>query len=209
MCHAVTSNDDDDRTIVTSNRTYDRTIVPVSTPRPRPLAAAAHHLFGLPSHEKINAITLDAQQAIADTGATSIFIMEGVDVENKRVATHPITISLPDGRKVKSTHECDFIIPGLPTPLLEHVVPGLAVASLVGIHPLCKAGCRVIFDDEKCDVVYNGDVILRGYKDPSTDLWTLYLLKRNRCGLTAANHSNGPSRHSLQRKLPASTKAWT
>ncbi len=174
MCHAVSLNvDDDDRTIVTSNRKNDRTVVPVTTPRPHPLAAAAHHMFGIPSHEKINAITIDAQQAIADTGATSIFIMEGVEVDNKRVASHPITISLPDGRKVKSTHVCDFIVPGLPTPLIGHVVPGLAVASLVGIRPLCKAGCKVIFDDEKCDVVYNDDVILRGYKDPSTDLWTL------------------------------------
>mgnify|MGYP006204437665 FL=1 len=38
---------------------------------------------------------------------------------------------------------------------------------------LCKAGCKVVFDDDKCDVFYQGKLILRGYKDPSTDLWTL------------------------------------
>ncbi len=124
----------------------------------------------MPTQEALNAITIDAQQAIADTGATSIFIMDGVDVDNKRVASNPITINLPDGRKVISTHKCDIIIPGLPTRLVGHVVPGLAVASLVGIRPLCKAGCKVIFDDEKCDVVFNGKVILQGLKDPSTDL---------------------------------------
>ena len=171
MCHAITvPDDDDDRTIVTSNCS---TAVPVTTPRPHPLKAAAHHLFGMPSHEVLNAITIDVQHAIADTGATSIFIMDGVDVENKRIATNPITINLPDGRQVKSTHICDFIIPGLPKPILGHIVPGLAVASLVGIRPLCKAGCKVAFDDKKCEVIYNGDVILRGFKDPSTDLWTL------------------------------------
>jgi hypothetical protein len=31
----------------------------------------------------------------------------------------------------------------------------------------------VTFDNEKCEVIYNEDVILRGFKDPSTDLWTL------------------------------------
>ena len=171
MCHAVSvPDDDDDRTIVTSNCSNN---VPVLTPRPHPMAAAAHHLFGMPSHEALNAITIEVQQAIADTGATSIFIMDGVDVDNKRVATNPITINLPDGRKVKSTHICDFIIPGLPKPILGHIVPGLAVASLVGIRPLCKAGCKVVFDNDKCDVIYNDEVILRGFKDPSTDLWTL------------------------------------
>ena len=174
MCHAVTADtDDDERTVVTSNRHRDRSIVPVTMPRPHSFVAAAHHLFGTPSHESLNAITIDAQQAIADTGATSIFIMDGVDVDNKRVATNPITINLPDGRQVKSSHVCDFIIPGLPSRLVGHVVPGLAVASLVGIRPLCKAGCKVVFDDETCDVIFNGNVILRGLKDPSTDLWTL------------------------------------
>ncbi len=38
---------------------------------------------------------------------------------------------------------------------------------------LCKAGCKVVFDDDKCDVLYQGKLILCGYKDPSTDLWTL------------------------------------
>ena len=103
MCHSVTSySDDDDRTIVTSNCERDRHIVPITTPRPHPLAAAAHHLFGMPTQESLNAITIDTQQAIADTGATSIFIMDGVDVDNKRVASNPITINLPDGRQVKS-----------------------------------------------------------------------------------------------------------
>jgi hypothetical protein len=55
---------------------------------------------------------------------------------------------------------------------MGHTVPDLALASLVGIRPLCKVGCQVIFDN-KCDVEFDGNVILRGYKDPSTDLWTL------------------------------------
>jgi hypothetical protein len=173
MCSVVHSNsDDDDRTVITSNCSRT-TIEPLRPHRPHAFNAAAQHLFGMPTQEALNAITIDTQQAIADTGATSIFIMDGVDVDNKRVATNPITINLPDGRKVLSTHKCDFIIPGLPTKLIGHIVPGLAVASLVGIRPLCKAGCRVIFDDEKCDVVFNGKVILQGLKDPSTDLWTL------------------------------------
>jgi hypothetical protein len=39
-------------------------------------------------------------QAIADTGNTSIFIMEGANVNNKLVAVKPLTINLPDNKQV-------------------------------------------------------------------------------------------------------------
>jgi hypothetical protein len=139
--------DDDDKTIVTSNLT--RRVTSVKLPPSRPMssiAATAQDLFGNATSETLHAITIPASHAIADTGATSIFVMEGVDVENKRVAIKPLTINLPDGRKVKSTHVCDINIPGLPSMLRGHVVPHLAVPSLIGIRPLCNAGCTVTFE---------------------------------------------------------------
>jgi len=99
--------------------------------------------------------------------------MEGADVKNKRLAIKPLTINLPDGRQIKSTHIYDIDIPGLPTALTGHIVPNLAIASLFGIRVLFKAGCKVVFDDDKRDIFYQSKLILRGYKDPSTDLWTL------------------------------------
>jgi hypothetical protein len=50
------------------------------------------------------------------------------------------------------------------------------MASLLGIRVLCKAGCKVIFEDEKCQVNFKGAIILTGYKDPTSDLWTLPML---------------------------------
>jgi hypothetical protein len=99
--------------------------------------------------------------------------MDGIDVDNKQLLNKPLTINLPAGNMVQSTHRCNIVIPGLPTILMGHIVPHLAIASLIGIRLLCKARCKVIFDDMKCDVIYDGKVILRGNKDPSTDLWTL------------------------------------
>ncbi len=144
------------------------------------MAKTARKLLGNPMPQYLNAITIATNQAIADTGATSIFIMDGVEVENRRITKKPLIISLPDGRKVRLTHECDINMPGLPCTLTGHIVPTLAVASLIGIRPLCKAGCKVIFDDKKCEVVYKEKVILRGFKDASTDLWMLPIpTKRN------------------------------
>ncbi len=103
-------------------------------------------------------------------------------------------MNLPDGRKVKSTHVCNITIPGLPGTLTGHIIPAQKTALLIGIRPLCKVGCKVVFDDVKCDVVYKGRVILRGYKDPSTDLWTL--------PITIEGMRTTPSHKDLPRHCP-------
>jgi hypothetical protein len=63
----------------------------------------------------------------------------------------PLTMNLPNGEIVHSTHEWDISIPGLLMILTGHIVPGLSMASLMGIQVLCKAGCKVIFTDTKCE----------------------------------------------------------
>jgi hypothetical protein len=118
-------------------------------------------------------LTVPQSHSIADTGATSIFVMAGTPMNNIRTAADPLTINLPHGGIVTSTHLCDIVIPGLPTVLTGHIVPGLAMASLLGIRILCKAGCVVTFTDETCEVRFNKKLFLQGTKDPSTDLWTL------------------------------------
>jgi hypothetical protein len=85
--------------------------------------------------------------AVTDTGTTSIFVMKGTPMSNVRLATQPLTTHLPNGTIVKLTHICDVMVPGLPNELEGHIVPGLTVASLVGTHILCKAGCIVVFTD--------------------------------------------------------------
>jgi hypothetical protein len=146
---AYPSFDDDEVTVVVSNCT---TSVP---------------------HHQANALTIAPTHAIADTGATSIFIMAGAPANNICVACNPINISLPDGKRITSTHTCDIIIPGLPQTLVRHIIPEMKMASLLRIRILCKAGCEVIFDNEKCWVTFNGKTIMTGSKDPTSNLWTL------------------------------------
>jgi hypothetical protein len=111
--------------------------------------------------------------SVTDTGATSIFILEGTPCKNKRLAENPITISFPDATKVTLMHIHNITIPGFPFMLVGHIVPEMKMASLLGIQVLCKAGCTVIFDDKKFQVIFNDKVILTGYKDPLSNLWTL------------------------------------
>jgi hypothetical protein len=124
---------------------------------------------------------INPTHTVADTGATSLFVMEGTNCKNKRIAINPITISLPNGKKVTSTRICDVTIPGLPFTLIGHIVPKMMMASLLGICVLCKAGCQVNFDDKKCEVICKGKVILMGFKDPTSDLWTLPIFLEEMC----------------------------
>jgi hypothetical protein len=114
----------------------------------------------------------------------------------------PLSINIPNGRKMKSTHICNITIPGLPYILTGHIVPHLIVASLMGIRPLCNAGCTVTLDRDKCDVIYNGNIILQGYKDELTNLWTLLIngmsttrtaLPQSAPGVDCAPHTMRPA----------------
>jgi hypothetical protein len=112
---------------------------------PQLTVAMACSIFGQPLQKYLNAIMIALTHAIADTGADSIFIMDGVNVVNKRITNKPLTINMPDGRKVKSTHICDIMIPGLLMVLTGHVLPHLAIASLIGIQPICKYIMAMLF----------------------------------------------------------------
>jgi hypothetical protein len=87
-------DDDNDKTVIMSNHTTKRVNVPCHWPS---LALTMRALYGAPMPQYLNALTLAANQAIADTGAMPIFIMEGAPIDNKHVTWMPLTINLLDG----------------------------------------------------------------------------------------------------------------
>ena len=87
--------------------------------------------------------------AVADAGATGHFFLPGTPVTNIKVAQHPLKINLPDRYCLTSTHIYKLDIPWLPNDAKEdHIVPGLAHASLISIKIFCDAGCKVTYDDD-------------------------------------------------------------
>ena len=128
-------DNNNDKTVITPNKT-GRTITSdeqytTKSTQQSSIAATARSIFGTPMQQCLNAITIDISHAIADTGATNVFIMEGAPVNKKQKTSKPLTINLPDGTKVKSTYEWGINIPGLPQTLIGHIVPKLSIASLI------------------------------------------------------------------------------
>ncbi|KAL7503761.1 hypothetical protein ACHAXN_001695, partial [Cyclotella atomus] len=111
-------------------------------------------------------------EGVADSGATAHFLLPHVRIRNKRRATNPLNITLPDGEIIQSTHIGNLDLPGLPASATEcHVVPGLAHSSLISIKVLCDKGCYVIFTKAACKIYYKGELVLEGKRHPGTGLW--------------------------------------
>ena len=77
----------------------DVTIVTSNMPRPQAITSA----LPLPK-----ALSMPTMKAIADTGATSIFVMARTLKKNVQLATNPLSINLPNGVIICSTHVCNI-----------------------------------------------------------------------------------------------------
>ena len=108
-------------------------------------------------------------------------------------AVNPLTVTIPDGSRVQSTHDCKLAIPELPEKArIGHVVPGLASHALVSVIKLCNAGCEVTFTKIECTVKYRGRVVLTGYKCQRTGLWMIPALTPN------SMETSNPTDHTAQ-----------
>ena len=130
--------------------------------------------------------------AIFDSGATAHFLVDNAHVVNKRPALKPLTIRLPNGKHIVSTHTCNLDLPWLPHSITEaHIVPGLSHSSLISTRKFCDAGCQVTLDQHSCKIYYQGALVLTGTRDETTGLWKVPI------------HPHRPAHHGKHSKLNA------
>ena len=171
-------HDDDDTTVITSNCSHSKKQQQQCTndSEDATVATAAPSDFDSDDNSETDTkdsihLTLGADTAIADLGATAHFLLPHVNILNKRKATHPLNITLPDGDVIHSTHIGNLNLPGLNEAATEaHIVPGLAHSSLISIKQLCDNGCHVIFTKNDCKVYFKAELVLIGKRDPTTGL---------------------------------------
>ena len=116
--------------------------------------------------------------AILNSDATSYFLVIAAPTTDHQESKNPLSVKLPDGAHVISTHTCTLAILELPTKaIIAHTIPGLASHSLLSIGQLCNAGCEVGIKKISCTVRYRGQMILQGKNVAAPDYgwchWTL------------------------------------
>ena len=120
----------------------------------------------------------DIKWAILYSGATSHYIINTAPVCKEIPDVSPITVTLPDGTRASSTHECKLALPQLPAAArFGHILPSLASHSLLSVVKLCNAGCHVSFENITCKVRFRGRLLLSGSKYHRTGLWFVPLTK--------------------------------
>jgi hypothetical protein len=110
---------------------------------------------------------------IADSGSSGKYATIDLPVINSQTTTTPITIKLPNGHHVTSTHESKLNLPMLlPAARHVHIVPGLHNCSLLSIGQLCdSAGYEVLFINRYMSVLSDGQCILQDNRSAATRLW--------------------------------------
>eukprot|EP00956_Cyclotella_meneghiniana_P022201 scaffold41617_cov75-Cyclotella_meneghiniana.AAC.6 len=106
----------------------------------------------------------DTSYAILDSGASGNYLTEKAPTENKRAIHDQIRVTLPDGTTLKSSHQCSIQNKQLPPKAREaYIIPG----------------CKIQFQKDNCNIIYNNTIVMKGYKNANNGLWYVPLKNEN------------------------------
>jgi hypothetical protein len=121
------------------------------------------------------------QTAIVDSGCTGHSLLVTPPCLNKIKSRNPLTVRLPNGATMESSHSADLDIPGLNAAASKaHVFPGMAHHSLLSVGQLCDEGYIVTFQQDKVTICNSeNSKLLTGPRDDTTGLWRINLKQTN------------------------------
>ncbi len=76
-----------------------------------------------------------------------------------------ISVIQPGGTSMHTTLAMELLLQKLPpNTCMAHHLPGLD-DNLLSVAVLCNAGCKVYLHSTGCEVTFDGEIILRGWRD--------------------------------------------
>ena len=114
--------------------------------------------------------------ALLDSAANVTLLSEQASAEDALLQLPKKTIIQPAGARIFTTKTLQLLHNKLQKPAREaHCAPSI-VNNLVSVSVLCDAGCKVYFHYTGCEVTFNGETIIRGWRDLRTNMWRISLL---------------------------------
>jgi hypothetical protein len=116
-----------------------------------------------------------------DSGCTGHFLLVNALCLNKVISRTPLTVRLPNGATMESSHTAELDIPELNAAASKsHVFPGIDNHSLISVGQLCYEGYIVAFKHASV-IVCNSQKskIMSGPRDLDTGLWCINLKRNN------------------------------
>jgi hypothetical protein len=114
-----------------------------------------------------------------DSGCTGHFLLVNAPSLNKIKSQSPLTVRLPNGATMESSHTDALEIPELnKAASIAHVFPGMVNHYLLSAGKLCSKGYTVTFRNESVTICISQELqILKGSRDLDTALWRINLRK--------------------------------
>jgi hypothetical protein len=121
------------------------------------------------------------ETAIVDSGCTGHFLLVNAPCLTKVKSRTPLTVRLPNGATMESSHTAELDIPELNAAASKsHVFPGMANDSLLSVGQLCDEGYIVTFKQASVTICDSEkSQILSGPRDLNTGLWRINLKQTN------------------------------
>jgi hypothetical protein len=150
-----------------------------------------------------------------DSGCTGHFLLVTAPCLNKVKSRNPLTVRLPNGATIESSHTADLDIPELnATASKAHVFPGMEHHSLLSVGQLCDEGYIFTFQRDTVTICNSeSSKLLSGPRYDTTGLWRINLKQTNKPILDPiANNvyelrNTGALVHYLHKALFSPTKA--
>jgi hypothetical protein len=116
-----------------------------------------------------------------DSGCTGHFLLVNAPCLNKVKSKTPLTVRLPNGDTMESSHTAELDIPVLNAAAYKaHVFPGMANHSLLSVGQLYDERYTVTFKQDEVTICDSGNSqILSSPRDLNTSLWRINLRKTN------------------------------
>ena len=134
------------------------------------------------------AATNITDEPIIDSGTSGHYFQLNTDTPtfNVKPTPTPITITLPNGSYMSSTHEGNLRLPGsLPSAATKVNFFDKMSASLISIGQLCDYGCTATFDQDSVTITHGTKKYSREHATPPPD----YTMQ------TTINHAQHSSEH--------------
>jgi hypothetical protein len=126
-----------------------------------------------------------------DSGATGNFLALDAPCVSKTKTLSPLSVTLPDGKIIQSTHTAILSLPGLPPSANKaHLFPSHFKHSLISVGHLCDHGCEVAFSAPIFTIRKGGTYLFVGWSDQSTGLWRIDLTGQPTNTLSRPNAAN-------------------
>jgi hypothetical protein len=117
-----------------------------------------------------------------ESGCTGHFLLVNAPCLNKVKSRNPLTVRLPNGATMESSHNSDLDIPELSAAASKaNVFPGMEHHSLLSVGQLCDESYIVTFKQDTVTICNSeSSKLLSGPRNVNTGLWQINLKQTNR-----------------------------